>query len=67
MCSIFPLKITADDGDEALQEDVFACEETSDVFRTTFEEKEFQKVRVIQKVQEGWLEQGELPGEYSSL
>ncbi len=78
MCSRFPLKIEADDGDEALQEDVFACEETAEVFRTTFEEKELINhvlvshysrtdatvSKVIKEVQEGWSGQGKLPGEY---
>ena len=39
MCSRFPLKVEADDGDEALKEDAFACEVTSDVFSKTFAEK----------------------------
>ena len=78
MCSRFPLKVEADDGDTALQEDVFACEETSEVFQTTFEEKELINhtlvsqysrtdviiSKVIKQVQEGWSEKGDLPGEY---
>ena len=49
MCSRFPLQVTEDEGDRALQEDVLACniDEVVDIFTAKFEDKELLNHRLI--------------------